>query len=128
MPKRKSKLIELHYGLPYRDLLKKWYQDELLSSIEIQERISRDAKIFITPRSVQRAIKLLGIMRSFSQAFLNAIQKGRKSYDSMRKPVTAKELRKGITIRVRYGILQRDNFRCVLCGSDASETRLEIDH
>ena len=76
MLKRKSKLIELHYGLPYRDLLKK----------------------------------------------------GRKSYDGMRKPVRAKELRKGITIRTRYAILKRDNFRCVLCGSDASDTRLEIDH
>ncbi|OGH88224.1 MAG: hypothetical protein A3J93_00385 [Candidatus Magasanikbacteria bacterium RIFOXYC2_FULL_42_28] len=29
---------------------------------------------------------------------------------------------------MRYNVLQRDKFRCVLCGRDAKDDRLEIDH
>lgn len=30
--------------------------------------------------------------------------------------------------RVRFLILERDNFRCVFCGTSATESRLEVDH
>jgi len=33
-----------------------------------------------------------------------------------------------LTPKLRYEILKRDNFRCVLCGATAKEARLEIDH
>jgi len=38
------------------------------------------------------------------------------------------ELRKGISLKKRYEIMKRDNFRCVLCGQDAKEVKLVIDH
>jgi len=36
--------------------------------------------------------------------------------------------RKSIGLSLRYDILQRDKFKCVLCGRDAKNTTLEIDH
>jgi predicted restriction endonuclease len=36
--------------------------------------------------------------------------------------------RKGIGKRLRFLILQRDGFRCKLCGKSAKETKLEVDH
>lgn len=33
-----------------------------------------------------------------------------------------------MTPKLRYQILQRDNFRCVLCGRDQSSSPLEVDH
>ena len=29
---------------------------------------------------------------------------------------------------IRWKILKRDNFRCVLCGADATDRKLHIDH
>lgn len=37
-------------------------------------------------------------------------------------------MRKGIYPKLRYEVLQKDGFRCVLCGQDALNDRLEVDH
>jgi predicted restriction endonuclease len=42
-------------------------------------------------------------------------------------PATRYE-RKGIGKRLRYQILERDGFRCKLCGTTPKETKLEVDH
>jgi len=36
--------------------------------------------------------------------------------------------REPIGLSLRYEILRRDKFKCVICGKNASETILEIDH
>lgn len=36
--------------------------------------------------------------------------------------------RDGIQTRVRFRVLERDNFRCVYCGATAEQARLVIDH
>jgi DNA-binding transcriptional ArsR family regulator len=36
--------------------------------------------------------------------------------------------RSAISVSTRYRILKRDNFKCVYCGRNASETSIEIDH
>ena len=33
-----------------------------------------------------------------------------------------------LTLKLRYQIFKRDNFRCALCGATSEETKLEIDH
>ncbi|OGY50090.1 MAG: hypothetical protein A3J65_04235 [Candidatus Buchananbacteria bacterium RIFCSPHIGHO2_02_FULL_45_11b] len=33
-----------------------------------------------------------------------------------------------MTLKIRYQVLKRDNFKCVLCGNDAKNTLLVIDH
>ncbi|MEK7659157.1 MAG: HNH endonuclease [Patescibacteria group bacterium] len=124
----KSKKIEEFYKVPFNNLAIKLYCKDKLSSLEIAERFLRETKVSISPRHIQRIIKSLGKSRNFSEAFNLAIKKGRKSYEHLRKPIKSSLLRKGIDIRQRYEILKRDNFRCVLCGNTAKETRLEIDH
>lgn len=37
-------------------------------------------------------------------------------------------LRRGMSPRLRYLILQRDSFRCRACGSSADEATLHVDH
>ena len=126
--KGKTKEIEDFYKSPMDRLMKRLYLEERLSTIEIIEKIKKESGIIISPRSIQKKVSILGIKRSFSEAFKLAIEKGRKSYDKMRKPIKAIELRRGITLKVRYLVLKQDNFRCRLCGTDARETTLEIDH
>ena len=36
--------------------------------------------------------------------------------------------RNKLTLKLRYQILKRDNFKCKSCGKNASEVKLEIDH
>jgi hypothetical protein len=44
-----------------------------------------------------------------------------------RKEIRKKE-REILTLKLRYEIFKRDNFKCVLCGITGKEERLEIDH
>lgn len=39
-----------------------------------------------------------------------------------------KPKRRGISKKLRFLVLQRDNFRCCICGRTAKETKLEVDH
>jgi len=48
-----------------------------------------------------------------------------------RRRVAARRVRRrrrGISRRIRLMILERDGFRCCLCGKTARETKLEVDH
>lgn len=128
MPSNKTLLISKKYGLPFTDLIKNLYVDQKLSAAAIADKFFSDTGIPITPRPIHYAIKHLGISRQKSDAFKLAIQTGRKSYTHLRKPVKSRELRRGISTSMRYKVLQRDSFKCVLCGHDASETILTIDH
>lgn len=38
------------------------------------------------------------------------------------------KVRKPIAARLRYWVMQRDGHRCVLCGADATQTTLHLDH
>jgi 5-methylcytosine-specific restriction endonuclease McrA len=124
----KIKEVAKRYDLSSVELLTNLYIMQKLSTIEISEKFLEETGVSITPRSIQKKIKSLGKMRSLSEAFKLAINKGRKSYDHLAKPIKSSELRRGINLRLRYEILKRDNFRCVLCGRTGKDTQLEIDH
>ena len=124
----KYRLLQEHFKKPFRDVIRELYENENLSSIEISEKIHNEARISFTSRSVQRYVKALGIGRNKSQARNLAIKKGRMDYGPFRKPIKANEYRKGINLKIRYETLKRDNFRCVLCGQNANEEKLVIDH
>lgn len=115
-------------GNDFNKIISDLYINQQMSAIEIAEKIKQDTKIDITPRSIQRQLKSLGIVRSFSQAFRLAISKGRKDYSHLRKPVKSSRYRKGICLKDRYSILKRDGFKCTLCGKTANDTILMIDH
>jgi len=114
-------------GKNFDFVIKEMYIDNKMSAQEISEKLFHLTKISITTRSVQRVLKALGLTRSFSEAFNLSIKKGRKSYEHLRRPIKSRELRRGINPRLRYQIMQRDAFKCVLCGKTAKDERLVID-
>jgi 5-methylcytosine-specific restriction endonuclease McrA len=93
-----------------------------MSCPEIADKIRRPG----STRHIQRIVKEAGITRSGSEAFRNAIARGRMIYRRVESADLRK--RKFISPRLRAEIFIRDNFRCVQCGMTASERRLEIDH
>lgn len=93
------------------------------------QELKEEFDIEVTTRSVQRFIEKLGITRSDSEHRLLSISKGRMSYDHLRKEKKAKEYRKAFSDAQRYSIMNRDGFRCVLCGSTARDgVALQLDH
>lgn len=81
----------------------------------------------VTTRHIQRIIKNAGKSRTISQSFRLAIQTGRMKYT--RKPEHLRKHRTRLSDKLRFAVFQRDNFKCVMCGSTAKEChRLEVDH
>jgi len=128
MPYRKTITISEKYSLPYKVLLEQLYREEKLSAGAIVDKLLRDTGISITSQQIHHDLRLLGLSRSKSEAFKLAIKTGRKSYAHLRKPVKSRTYRKGLSLGLRYKVLKRDNFRCVLCGLGTQETILTIDH
>lgn len=88
-----------------------------LSAREIKENLQLKQSV----RQIQRWIKDYGISRSHTEAFKLAVSQGKVKYDKRKK-------RASIPLKLRYRIFVKDNFRCKLCGNDASNIRLEVDH
>ncbi len=129
MAHRKQQSIASHYGLSFDVLLRNWYLKDMLSGEAIAEKINSEiSELSITSRAIYDKLKELGISRSKSSARILGISNGRVNYDPLKKPIKSVENRKGISLGVRYSIFKRDNFRCTLCGCDASDGRLIIDH
>ncbi|MDD2757879.1 MAG: HNH endonuclease signature motif containing protein [Patescibacteria group bacterium] len=124
----KMKSISALLNHPFDDIIKGLYLNKTLASQEISDELFRKTKILITSRSIQRRLKQMGIIRSFSQAFNLSIKKGRKSYEHLRKTVKSSSLRKGIAPKLRFQVFHRDGYRCVLCGKTAQDDLLVIDH
>lgn len=106
------------------------YNDNQMSGNEIAEYINERTpkEIIITGRSVQRAIvkygKLKGLLRgtrTVADSFRLAVKKGRVkwAYKEFKRKKTQ------TTIKLRYFVLNRDNFKCKLCGDNYL---LEVDH
>ena len=86
----------------------------------------------VSERQVQRYVKKLGINRSVREALklcekrrVETIKRKWESYRSKKKKI----VKQGIYPSLRYKILSRDKFKCVLCGWGQEEgVRLEVDH
>jgi hypothetical protein len=115
-------------GSNFDTIIRDLYLNKKLSGKEISDELLSKTKILITPRSIQRRLKSLGVIRTFSQAFNLAIKRGRKSYEHLKRAVKSKDKRKGINTKLRYQIFLRDGFKCILCGRTAQEEPLQIDH
>jgi HNH endonuclease len=93
-----------------------------MGSCEIAAEIDRPGSV----RHIQRIVKEAGITRSGSEAFRNAIARGRMVY-KQKEPADLRR-RKFIPPKLRAEIFVRDGFRCVQCGMTAADRRLEVDH
>lgn len=122
------KSISSAFNTPFDELIKKLYCEDKKSAQEISDYILKEKKIFITARSVQRQLKKLGLIRQLSEAFNLAIKQGRKSYEHLKKPIKSSLLRRGITLKTRFAVLQRDSSKCVICGKTAQDDILVVDH
>lgn len=96
-----------------------------MSAQEIADIINKDsASPLITPRSIQRRLKKLGTIRSVGDAYRIAANKGRIQWSFKLNKVR----RKPINARIRFQVLHRDNYKCLLCGATAETSVLEVDH
>lgn len=128
MRSNKMKSIGTILNQSFDHLLDDLYIKQQMSSQEISDYILKHSNILITVRSIQRQLKKINLTRDLSSAFTLAIKKGRKSYDHLKRLKKSCSMRKGIYPKLRHEIMRRDGFRCVLCGQDASNDRLEVDH
>lgn len=111
------------------------YNDDKMSAPEIAQFINENTPNWfmgISARSIQRALntyaKSLGIhkgTRSVGDSFRLAVQRGRVKWAYKEYKIKRPNLRIN---GLRYNILKRDGFKCVLCGLTAKDTVLEIDH
>lgn len=116
-------------GCPYEQLsstLAKMYLDEHMSAQEIADKLTKLTNSPITARSLQRLLSRLGVLRKTSDAFRLACARGRVKW-AYKDPLL-KSRKSNLSKSLRYKILKRDGFKCVLCGSTAQETLLEVDH
>lgn len=129
MPRlHKNQAITTILNQPFNTAISELYLQQNYSAQEISNWLFEKTKILVTTRHIQRCLKELGIIRTYSNAFNLAIKRGRKTYDSVRKPIKSFEFRSGINLKTRYLVFKRDKSRCVLCGVTAKESSLVIDH
>ena len=101
-----------------REPIKELYSQGL-SAQEIKDTL----QLNITVRQIQRIVKEFGISRSIGDAFRNAMKRNRVKFYFQ---VNLNKIRRlQISPKLRFQILQRDGFKCVLCGS---KEMLEVDH
>jgi hypothetical protein len=86
------------------------------------EEIKHMLGLTVSLRMVQRYIKMMGISRSSADAFRNAAKRGRVHWAKKESKIK----RLSISPILRYKILERDGFKCVLC--NATDRLLEVDH
>lgn len=109
--------------------LKRMYIDELMSAREIAELLSVTQKV--TAKTIERWLDYVGVdKRSKGDAFRLAVSRGRVNWHKKDPDLLARRKRIGgyAGARLRYAVLERDKFACVVCGSTAREAPLEVDH
>lgn len=124
--KERFDLIANRMGMTSDDLrcfIISMYQDEGYSAQAIASRLQAETGQTFTSRSIQRWLKALGITRTAVDGFRLAVSQGRVRWAY--KTEKFKRLRKQVPLRLRFEIMERDGWKCVLCGS---KDLLEIDH
>lgn len=109
--------------------LRRMYEKEAMSCYEIAELLSKTQAV--SARSILRWINYLGIKkRSGPDAFRLAASRGRIEWHKKDPALTSRRKRIGghAGAKIRFAVLERDGFKCVLCGSTAKEAPLEVDH
>jgi hypothetical protein len=98
-----------------------------LSCNEISELLQDRYDIKVSAKHLSDKIKLKIGLRSYSERKQNAIKRGRMIY--FKKPEHEKYKRNGLSAKIRYNVLVRDNFQCSICGnSPKTGATLEIHH
>jgi len=112
----------------YHDFVRELYLGGM-SGPEIAEYIKDHTQVEISARSIQRIIAKYGETREIKEAFNNAIKKGRVKWqyeeDKAQREARERQLSRGL----RWKILERDNFKCQVCGNGKDQgALLQVDH
>lgn len=124
-----EKFFPLYAKSSFLELLVHMYVQLGKSCVEISEDFASVADIAYSPRSVERALRRAGVtLRPIKEAFNLAIKKGRVEWAWRKRKNIPSPNRAQIPPKLRLFVLQRDKFRCRLCGAGAASSVLEIDH
>lgn len=117
--------IGVYFGFQLPEKIRELYIDQKMSCPQIAEYIKQNSGQVITARSIQRHLAKNGLTRTVAQSYKNAMSTGRmrwayKEYKTKRSTLSK---------RLRYEVLERDVWRCVLCGNTPKTGAiLEVDH
>lgn len=112
-------LVGWHFKQAQISTIKELYLSGM-SAQEIKDKLNLPQ----TVRSIQRQVKKFGLSRSVGESYRNAISRGRVKWAYKEN----KKFRTRLNPSLRFKILERDNYKCVLCGATAENSNLEIDH
>ena len=100
-----------------------------MSGPEISEWIEETTGVPYSGRSVQRTLTKAGCkLRPMQEAFKNAIDRGRVTWQ-LKADKEIREIKKQLGRVLRYRVLERDQFKCVLCSNGREQgTLLQVDH
>tara|TARA_R100000501_G_C2606072_1_gene101821 strand:- start:8 stop:571 length:564 start_codon:yes stop_codon:yes gene_type:complete len=99
------------------------YRDGM-SGQEISEWIEAKTGVPYGPRSVTRVVEKHMKPRGAKEAFNNAMDRGRVEWVYK----SDKILRKRLNNKLRFAVLERDEWKCQLCGAGSEARVLEVDH
>lgn len=123
--KFRNKCLAANIGEP-RDIIPPLYTSGM-SSNEIAEHLFIKHKIVVSSRAIDKYVEDAGIKRTASEAKRNAMARKRMIYK--KKPESEKYHAKYISSADRITILQRDEFKCILCGNGRHNgSSIEIHH
>ena len=127
--RHKRKLLCEAYNMPetildWHNFLRAMYNGGM-SAVEIEEKILRDTGITYTARSIQRIVGKYGEIREQKESFRNAMKRGRVVWQVELDAERRKDAKKQISRKLRFEIMERDGWKCVLCGG---KELLQIDH
>ena len=101
--------------------------DSGMSGNEIAEYLLSYYRINTTPKTITEWVKKNGKTRDKASSKRNAIKRGRMVY--LKKPKHLLKKSGSLSSKIRFNVLQRDNFACTLCGnSPKTGYTLEIHH
>ncbi len=107
------------------EYIKTLYKDGA-SCEEIAEIMASKHNVRVTGRHISNKMKEFGLARSSSEAKRNAMKRGRMVYKSLGNK---KYKSKTISSKTRFDALERDGFKCVMCGnSPKTGYSLEVHH
>ena len=69
-----------------------------------------------------------GAIREYINEVNQSKGKASKAKNNLKKSTAKPKKSRYISSTVRFAILNRDNYRCLACGANAKETKLQIDH
>ena len=117
--------ISLKLGVPIDDWARSKYETDLWSCDQMAEHLG-SLGFVISPRSILRWLRDLEVPVRSDSFYRNAMKTGRMRW-ALKDPALKSKV-KQVQGGLRFMILERDGYKCVLCGATKETTVLEVEH